>query len=248
MKLNWGSTAISSSLHLISLTSLDCQRQYLLHGILATKQNKWSAISCTNSGVSDSPRSSQRSSAPASVCAPVESRDRTARCNHSNVPLALVVSQPSPLRDTAGHFTAKSDSCTAITISANLPAHTSPAPNLPPVSLAAHLPPSLVFISNPFGLSFIPISYLPRPQLLAKLDSCEVLSVGARRWVKCTLLRVLFFCFSGVHQWAAMHYSPISYYWTDSSFGWVNWRAAVLAGTCFWRSAGEIKDPLYTCY
>lgn len=106
-----------------------------------------------------------------------EPRDRTAQCNQNAVPLASLASPPSLLRDTAGHFTAKSDSCTAITISTNLPAQTSLGPNLPPVS--SH---SLIFISYPFCLSHCPIfplSYLHWPQLRHKLDSQEVLSIGA---------------------------------------------------------------------
>ncbi|KAK9953554.1 hypothetical protein ABG768_017538, partial [Culter alburnus] len=39
-----------------------------------------------------------------------EPRDRTAQCNQTAVPLASPGSPPSLLRDTACHFTAKSDS------------------------------------------------------------------------------------------------------------------------------------------
>lgn len=70
----------------------------------------------------------------------------------------------------AGHgrpFTAKSDSCTAITISANLPAHTSLTPNLLPVSshsphtylpLARFCLISILSLSLPYFPSQLPAS------------------------------------------------------------------------------------------
>lgn len=97
----------------------------------------------------------------------MEPRDWTAQCNQTAVPLASPGSPPPQLRDTAGHFTAKSDSCTAITISANLPAHTSLTPNLLPVSshsphtylpLARFCLISILSLSLPYFPSQLPAS------------------------------------------------------------------------------------------
>lgn len=165
-------TAISNRLHLKALTLLVCQHKYSLQGILTTKSNKLSGQVCSMPA-----EHLLRSVAPSKKFAKVkclcvwpgahalaEPRDRTAQCNQTAVPLASPGSPPSLLRDTAGHFTAKSDSCTAITISTNLPAHTSLSPNLPPVS--SHSPRTYLPLAHFYLISILSLSLLYFPSQL----------------------------------------------------------------------------------
>ncbi len=81
---------------------------------------------------------------------------------------------------------------------------------------------SLILISNPFclPLPYFPSQLLPRLQLRCKLDSWEVLSVGA-----CNELSALCrgFCFVWLLEvFIIGHDALVRYYWEDGQFGTVS--------------------------